>query len=300
MIFGGLLKMATWANAVTKLHQPERGVDRLSQQVGEGIPEASAVRRLRQLERGVDRPSRQTAEEIPAASAETVVRQTLPRRDDVGSMLRQGSAAAHQRIGRLAGRITRLTETRRDLPSVGHLWWALKLWVQRLGVAGVVGLGLCAFAVMFYFSAVLILQEEQAQVLEELETSRSLAQGGTASPTNVPRTPAEQLADFYAVFPPVTARPETLRKIIQLAERQTLVLRAGKYHVIDDHTGRLVRYEVSFPIVGPYPNVRQFLRAVLAEVPSAALDKVDVQKNMADGAHAKTTVSFTLFSRRDG
>lgn len=260
----------------------------------------SSVTRLHQLERGADRLNRQAAEEIPAASAETVVRPTVPRHDHFGSMLRLGLAGAHHRIERLAGGITRLTETRRDLPSVGHLWWALKLWVQRLGVAGVVGLGICAFAVMFYFSAVLILQEEQAQVLEELETSRALAQGVTASPTNVPRTPGEQLADFYAVFPPVQAVPETLRKINQLAEKQDLVLRAGSYHVTDDHTGRLVRYEVSFPITGPYPNVRRFVRTVLAEVPSAALDKVDVQKNMDDGAHAKTIVSFTLFSRRDG
>ena len=78
-----------------------------------------------------------------------------------------------------------------------------------------------------------------------------------------------------------------------------LALRAGDYHVIDDHTGRLVRYEVSFPIAGPYPNVRLFLRTVLAEVPSVALEKVDVEKNMTDGAQAKTTVSFTLYSRRD-
>lgn len=300
MNFGGLLKKATRASFVTRLPQPERGVDRLSQQAAKGIPEASAVMRLRQLGRGVDRLSLQAAEEIPAASAETVAGPALPRHDHFWPMLRQGSADAYQRFERLAGRITRLTKTRRDLPSVGHLWWTLKLWVPRLGVAGVVGLGLCAFAVMFYFSAVLILQEEQAQVLEELETSRSLAQGGVASPTNAPRTPAEQLSDFYAVFPSVQAVPETLRKINQLAEKQDLVLRAGSYHVIDDHTGRLVRYEVSFPIAGPYPNVRRFMRTVLAEIPSAALDKVDVQKNMADGAHAKTIVSFTLFSRRDG
>lgn len=273
MNFDGFLKMATWANAVTRLNQLERGADRLS---------------------------RQATERIPDVKVDNVAPPALPRQDRFGSMLRQGSADAHQRIEHLAGRITRLMETRRNLPPVRHLWWALKLWVQRLGVAGVVGLGLCAFAVMFYFSAVVILQEEQARVLEELETSQSLAQGGTASSAIVPRTPAQQLSDFYAVFPPVKAMPEVLRKIIQLADRQNLILRAGKYHVIDDHTGRLVRYEVSFPIAGPYPNVRQFLRAVLGEIPSAALDKVDVQKNTADDAHAKTTVSFTLFSRRDG
>jgi hypothetical protein len=273
MNFDGLLKATTRTNAATELRRLERGGNRLNLQAAKGIP---------------------------AANSETVSRRTLPRQDYLKSMLQHWSVVTHRWSERLAGRFTKPAKTRRNLPSVGYLWWSLKLWVQELGLAGVVGLGLCAFAIMFYFSAVLVLEEEQALVLEELETSQSLVQRGTASPTIVPRTPAEQLSDFYAVFPPVKDVPETLRKINQLAERQHLVLRAGNYHVTDDHSGRLIQYEVSFPITGPYPNVRQFLRAVLAEVPSVALDKVDVQKNMSDGAQAKTTVSFTLFSRRDG
>jgi hypothetical protein len=259
----------------------------------------NAVTELQQLNRGGNRLSRQASEEIPAAPAAMEAPQPLPRHDRFKTLFQQGSTNTHRQIERFAERFTKLTDTKRSLPSMGNVWWSLKLWTQGLGVAGVIGLGLCAFAVMFYFSAVLVLEDEQAQVLEELETSQLLVQRGAPSPTTVPRTPSEQLSDFYAVFPPAKAVPETLRKINQLAEKQHLVLRAGNYHVTDDHSGRLVRYEVSFPITGPYPSVRQFMRTVLAEIPSVALDKVDVQKNMSEGAHAKTTVSFTLFSRRD-
>ena len=192
-----------------------------------------------------------------------------------------------------------LSKTKRNLPSVGHMGWTLTLWVQRLGVSGAVGLGLCAFAVMFYLSAVRTLEAEQTQILEELEASLVRVQRPGASPAKAPRTPKEQLSDFYAIFPPAKEVPETLRKINQLAEKQRLVLQAGHYHVTDDHSGRLIRYEASLPLVGPYLNVRQFLRAVLAEIPSAALAKVDVEKNMMGGDQAKTTVSFILFLRRD-
>ena len=204
-----------------------------------------------------------------------------------------------QRLERVGAAGLKTSKSTRNLPSVGHMGWALRLWVQRLGVSGTVGLGLCAFAAMFYLSAVLALEAEQAQILEELENSLVHVRKAGSSPTVAPRTPSEQLADFYAIFPPVNEAPETLRKINQLAERQHLVLQAGSYHVTDDHSGRLVRYEASLPLVGPYPNVRQFLRAVMAEVPSAALEKVNVEKNMMGGAQAKTTVSFTLFMRRD-
>ena len=227
------------------------------------------------------------------------VRATGTRLAQSASVIRLGSAEVPQWMADLVGRITRLTKTRRDLPSAGHLWWALKLWVDRLGSAGVVGLGLCAFAAMAYLSAVLTLQDEQAQLLEELEASRAGATRTAASPIKAPRTPGEQLSDFYALFPPVKAVPETLRTINQLAEKERLVLRAGDYHITDDRTGRLVRYEVTFPIEGPYPNVRRFLRTVLAEVHSAALDKIDVEKHATDDATAKTTVSLTLFARRD-
>ena len=272
MNFGSFLRSTGWTTAATN-----------------PVPQAQRARLLRRLlvhwtEILVGRITRfkETRRDLPSVEHAGWARRLWGQRPGVSGVVGLG-----------------LKETRRNLPSVGHLGWALKLWVQRLGVSGVVGLGLCAFAAMFYLSAVLTLEAEQTAILEELETSRVHVRRVGISPTEAPRTPSEQLSDFYAIFPPVKEVPETLRKINQLAERQHLVLQAGNYHVTDDHTGRLIRYEASLPLVGPYPNVRQFLRAVLAEVPSAALEKVDVEKNMTGDAQAKTTVSFTLFLRRD-
>jgi hypothetical protein len=261
--------------------------------------EGSRIKRLAQkTASGIDKLSLWVVRDEPVAGKEPAAPSNMP---SIGKESKPGSAApvTKQSEG-LAGHVKRLKATRSTLPAAGHLVWTLRLWVNRIGVSGVAGLGLCVFAVMFYLSAVLAIQAEQTQLLEDLELSQSQTPRDGASATAVPRTPSEQLSDFYATFPTVKEVPETLRKINQLAEKQHLVLRIGDYHVTDDHTGRLVRYEVTYPIAGPYPSVRQFLRSVLAEVPSASLDKVDVQKNMADGAPAKTTVSFTLFSRREG
>ena len=305
----GLLKSAVWATSSQRVALRAR-LNRLLLQMRRR-PAAwepavrATVTRLEPLVSAIRLRSAEAPQRIAhqmrgcLAAWEPAVRATRTRLEQSASAIRLGSAEAPQWIADLVGRITRLTKTRRDLPSAGHLWWALKLWVDRLGSAGVVGLGLCAFAAMLYLSAVLTLQDEQAQLLEELDASRARAKRVAASPIEAPRTPGEQLSDFYALFPSVKAVPETLRKINQLAEKQQLVLRAGDYHVTDDRTGRLVRYEVTFPIEGPYPNVRRFLRTVLAEVHSAALDKIDVEKHATDDAQAKTTVSLTLFARRD-
>ena len=271
MNFGGFLRSTGPTSAVTNPAPRAR--------------EASLLRRLPihwvEILAGRMASSKETKRDRPSGAQPGWVRRFLTQRVAVSGI--EGGSS----------------KTKRKLPSVGHMGWTLTLWVQRLGVSGAVGLGLCAFAVMFYLSAVLTLEAEQAQILEELEASLVRVQRPGAAPAMAPRTPKEQLSDFYAIFPPAKEVPETLRKINQLAEKQHLVLQAGHYHVIDDHSGRLIRYEASLPLVGPYLNVRQFLRAVLAEIPSAALAKVDVEKNMMGGAQAKTTVSFTLFLRRD-
>lgn len=272
MNFGGFLRSTGVETAVTR-----------------PAPQAQRARLLRRL------PIHWIKVLVARITGLKETRRDLPPAGQLGWALRLWV----QRLGVSGAAGLELSKTRQNLPSVGHLGWALRLWVQRLGVSGAVGLGLCAFAAMFYLSAVLTLEAEQAQILEELDASLVHVRRAGLSPTVAPRTPSEQLSDFYAIFPPVNEVPETLRKINQLAERQHLVLQAGNYHVTDDHTGRLTRYEASLPLVGPYPNVRQFLRTVLAEVPSAALEKVDVEKDMMGGAHAKTTVSFTLFMRRD-
>lgn len=189
-------------------------------------------------------------------------------------------------------------EERRRAFSVRRFWWAGRLWVDRLGLAGVAGLGLAVFALVFGLSAMLSLQAEHAQLLDELDTSRErLAQAQQAA-ADPPRSPSEQLAAFYDMFPPAHSLPETLRTLSQLATAQHLVLRAGNYHVTDDHTGQLVRFEVMLPIEGAYPDVRRFIRAVLAKMPNAALDKLDVEKSPTDGSKAMTVVHFTLFTMR--
>ncbi len=257
--------------------------------VGNSTPKPKRIRLLRRM------PSQWIEVLVARVAGRKKIMRDVPPVEQPG----WASRLWKQRLGDSGIKGMQISKAKPSLPSVGHLSWALRLWVQRLGVSGAVGLGLLAFAAMFYLSAVLTLEAEQAQIIEELESSLTHVRKAGGAPTVAPRTPSEQLSDFYAIFPPVDQAPETLRKINQLAEKQHLVLQAGNYHVIDDHTGRLIRYEASLPLVGSYPNVRQFLRTVLAEIPSAALEKVNVEKNMTGGAQAKTTVSFTLFMRRD-
>jgi Tfp pilus assembly protein PilO len=49
--------------------------------------------------------------------------------------------------------------------------------------------------------------------------------------------------------------------------------------------GRIVRYEIVLPVAGSYPQIREFLRRSLAEIPVLSLDQINLKReNRNDGA----------------
>jgi len=49
--------------------------------------------------------------------------------------------------------------------------------------------------------------------------------------------------------------------------------------------GRIVRYEIVLPVAGSYPQIREFLRRSLAEIPVLSLDQISLKReNRNDGA----------------
>jgi hypothetical protein len=73
--------------------------------------------------------------------------------------------------------------------------------------------------------------------------------------------------------------PDRLGLLGQHAAGQGLALNDGAYTVVREAHGRIVRYEVTLPVHGSYPQIRRFIAAVLARDGAAAL--LDVQFHRA-------------------
>jgi hypothetical protein len=168
---------------------------------------------------------------------------------------------------------------------------AIVTLAERMGRAGVLGIGLLVFALTWQVSAVVPASDELALLQSRLaRAERSAAQGVAPE-----RGAAGQLKAFYGHFPKVSEAPGLVLKIHTVAQAQGLVLETGEYHMTRDAGLGMVRYQISLPLKGAYPQVRRFIANVLDEVPAAVLDEVAIKRDAVGARGVETRVRLTLF-----
>jgi hypothetical protein len=173
----------------------------------------------------------------------------------------------------------------------------LRAVVERLGRAGVVGVALLAFAAAFYASAVAPLAIERAGLRAQADDLERRLQLGAGSGGGLRGTPAEQLATFYAFFPPPQSSPDWLGKIDAAARAKGLVLRSGEYRLERGVEHQLARYQITLPVVGSYAQIRGFVGQVLADVPAAALEEITLRRENAASPTLEARIRLTLYLR---
>jgi len=157
-----------------------------------------------------------------------------------------------------------------------------------LGPAGVVALGILAFCVPLYFSALVPAQQE-------LDALRA----GTARAAPNPDTGAEDgLARFQANFPPTGELADELERVYRLARAAGLDLMQGEYRAERVAAG-LVPYRIGLPVRGTYPQLRQFVGALLAEVPFASLDALRFERRKSAESQLEAQVRVTVYFRAE-
>jgi len=169
--------------------------------------------------------------------------------------------------------------------------WTIKRAVLSLRWPGLLGIALLIAA------AVLALGVSRPmlarlQGLEDEARALSARSGGVA--TRAP-TQRNQLANFYAFFPPTAGLPDMLARVQRAARDNGLTLEKGEYRLVRDASFPLSRYQATFPMRGNYVQVRGFVNAVLDTVPAAALEEMSLKReNVADPV-LEARVRFTLF-----
>jgi Tfp pilus assembly protein PilO len=166
--------------------------------------------------------------------------------------------------------------------------------VERLGWPGVAGAGLAAAAAALWFSAVAPLGEEAARLRAEAERLHERYRAGRTLAREKPGA-AEQLAAFYAYFPPPQSSPEWLGRIHAAAEAKGLQLVAGEYKLERRADSKLARYQITLPVQGSYAQVRGFVGEVLAAVPAAVLEEVTLKRESVDSPKVEARIRLTLY-----
>jgi hypothetical protein len=153
--------------------------------------------------------------------------------------------------------------------------------------------------VVLYLAAVLPSQSDVSRGQEEVSSLQDKIRREIEKSVPTLSGPAEELDRFYTFIPPDSGVSNALRKVYRISAEQGLQLEQAEYRVAAEGQGRVFRYEVAFPVLGTYPQIRLFLRRVSAEIPSAVPDKVSFEYQDTLAGQVRARISLLLYSRKD-
>lgn len=208
---------------------------------------------------------------------------------DATSGKRHFSRAAREKIRRL--RIAMLTPNTRTL----NTRWLKRRGIDLLGWPGVVAIGLLSICPAFYFSAILPAQEKLASTRHSvLALQERMNNAGTGENADQ-RTPEEQLADIYRMFPDGSDLPASLEKIFALAQSQGIGLDKGEYQVTRNNKGKLVSFQVMLPVKGEYTQIRKYIDALRADIPVLSLQQVQFKRQKIGDRVVEANIKLALY-----
>lgn len=177
-------------------------------------------------------------------------------------------------------------------------------WRQRdqalrfLGWPGVVAIALLAANLAFYFSVTIPARDEVERLRASAEYAQAkkqrLARNHLAT---LPPTPASDLQRFNAFFPPAQEAPKWISTVYAAARGEKLVLERGDYKGLRDVGVPLVRYQMTLPVKGTYPQIRRFIAEILEEIPSASIDDISIKRDKISSEAVDARIKISLYMK---
>jgi hypothetical protein len=183
-----------------------------------------------------------------------------------------------------------LAAVRRFGASLAHEWLPQLGWaVGRTGRAGLVGLALLAASALFVATTHVQVADQVRSLTADLAAARARA----TAPQPVAAGPITALDGL----PARAEMPAVLGTLLQQADTAHLTLDTGKYELSTAKSGRITRYKLSFPVTGPYPQVRQFIDATLAAMPAVAISDLSFERKTIGDPVVEAQIRMTVFVR---
>ena len=168
----------------------------------------------------------------------------------------------------------------------------LHYWLRRLGIPGVLGLGILLSCILFYFSA---LGPAEREVAAQRDASERLRSRGPFRPVAVDAR-AEELRRFYGLFPALHDLTDELKQVYSLARDAKLELMKAEYR-LEGRSAGLAAYRITLPIRGSYGQIRSFVDAVLRDKPTASIDALRFERRKIAESQLEGQVRLTLYFR---
>lgn len=173
-------------------------------------------------------------------------------------------------------------------------WFRLFTWPWLAATA------LLTVCMLFYILAIVPAKQALTNLKQNIETMRrDETHLKAASQDNARNSPIGQLEAFYQQFPTENAVPDSLEKMIKLAQSKGLNPKQAAYRIIKNNPGELLSYQIALPIKGAYPSIMTYVFELLATTPNLSLDNVSFQRQKIGDAAIEATLKMTLYSKRE-
>lgn len=156
-----------------------------------------------------------------------------------------------------------------------------------LGSLGVAALVLLAAAAAFHF---LVLKPMQAK--NELLKER-VARQALRSESGQPGSAADQVGAVYQFLAKEEQTTDWLAKLHGIGTATGVHLKSATYRT-PTTDGRIQRYEIVLPLAGSYPQIRDFLKRSLAEIPVMSVDQLTLKRESRNDGAVQAELRLTL------
>jgi hypothetical protein len=160
--------------------------------------------------------------------------------------------------------------------------------IARLGVTGQAGLAALVAAAVLALSAVLPAQ----RALQTLSTDLARARQSPASASVGAGQPS-----LLAALPTRAQMPAVIGQVFAEAKAAGVPLDTGHYTYTAAKGAVIAHYELEFPVKASYPDIRSFIDRTLSAVPSAALEKLRLERKAVGDGVVAANVVFVVFVR---
>jgi Tfp pilus assembly protein PilO len=181
--------------------------------------------------------------------------------------------------------------TRRVAARLGNVWLPRAGWaISRTGRSGLVGIALLLAAALFLFSTHLKVAGEVKALRADLAAAQWQGRTAVADKVAVPATAMRAL-------PARADMPAILRQVFNEATRARLAVDSAKYEIKATTGSGVVRYQIAFPVTGPYPQIRAFIDATLATMPAVALSDLALERKSISDGNVEAQIRMTVYVR---
>lgn len=176
--------------------------------------------------------------------------------------------------------------------------WTLRRWLVRMEWPGVAGIGILVISSAFYFFTIFPEQARLNRAQHNADVFNEQHEQDSDSHNSSTHSPEAQLALFYQKFPAEGNASLWVGKLVALAASRGINLNDGEYKATRDKVGKLVRFQMTLPVNGKYPQIRRFLSDLQDTLPAVALENVQFERQKVADPNVEATIKLVLYLER--